>query len=84
MRSIAVAGNTVVPAILAIEKLGFIVSLATVDNREVVSATRGDESYTADDPVAVLGLIKLVELRSWRWQAGDADLERVMRQYDLG
>ena len=73
-----------VPAILALEELGFSVSIEKVDTGEVVRATRGDEAYSADDPVAVLGLVKLVELRGWKWHAADADLERVMRQHRLG
>jgi hypothetical protein len=83
MKSITTAGNTVVPAILALEDLGFSVSIAKVGDRDVFRATRGDETYGADDPVAVLGLLKLVELRDWSWQASDADLERVRQQYNL-
>jgi len=84
MKTITTAGNTVVPALLALEGLGFTVSVERVAGREVFSAVRGDETFTGDDPVTVLGLVKLVEARGWTWRAGDADLQRVMRQYHLG
>ena len=82
MRNISAAGNTVVPAILALEKLGFTISVERGEG-EMFRATRGSETYLADDPVAVLGLVKLVEVRSWEWRSTDPDLARVMRQYDL-
>jgi hypothetical protein len=66
MRNISAGGNTVVPAILALEKLGFTVSIEGTDG-EMFRATRGSETYLADDPVAVLGLVKLVEVRGWEW-----------------
>jgi hypothetical protein len=83
MKTISTAGNTVVPALLALEALGFNVSIDTVDDQELFVATRGDETYSADDPVAVLGLVKLVEMRGWQWRPPDADLERVTRDYRL-
>ncbi len=83
MSNIFAAGNTVVPAILALEKLGFTVSIEGTEG-EMFRATRGNDAYVADDPVAVLGLVKLVEVRSWEWRSTEADLQRVMRQYDLG
>jgi hypothetical protein len=81
---ISAAGNTVVPAILALEDLGFAISVERVAGQQVIRAVRGDETYVADDPVAVLGLVKLVEARSSQWRAADSDVERVMTQYQLG
>jgi hypothetical protein len=37
-------------------------------------ATRGDEVYVCDDALAVLGLVKLIEVRTWDWKAADARL----------
>jgi hypothetical protein len=76
-RRLAQAGNTVVPAILAIESLGFELA---ADGDGVV-AHRGDEEYVADDPVALLGLIRLVELRSWTWCASDQEIDRTLRRF---
>lgn len=79
-KRIAQAGNTVVPALLAIESLGFAIEMGHAH----VAARRGDEEYRAEDPVALLGLIRLVELRSWEWSASDDEIDRTMRRYGLG
>lgn len=71
MRDIAAAGNVLVPALLALEELGFAVDCRGGQ----CTATRGDERYVADDPIAVLGLVKLVEVRTWNWRATDAQIE---------
>lgn len=76
------AGNVIVPALLELEALGFDVSIDRSAGREEVKAVRGEETFVAEDPVAVLGLIKLVELRGWDWQAGD-EVDHVLRRYGL-
>lgn len=83
MKKIATAGNTVVPALLALEKLGFVVAIEQSGDAELFRATRGDETYLAEDPVAVLGLVKLVEMRSWEWQPSDLEIDEVMRRHEL-
>jgi hypothetical protein len=79
-RHIVQAGNTVVPALLAVESLGFVVEVSG----ENVYARRGQEEYRAEDPVSLLGIIWLVELRSWDWEASDAQIDEVLRRYGLG
>ena len=79
-RRIHQAGNTVVPALLAVESLGF-----TMDVRsDGVSAMRGDEEYAAEDPVALLGLIRLVQLRSWEWAASDDEIAKTLSRFGIG
>lgn len=78
MRSIAAAANTLVPAILALEAMGFTLESAVEGDPSLLCAIRGEERYVAPDPVTLLGLLKLVELRSWDWRASDAELERVL------
>ena len=67
---IAAAANTVVPALLALESLGY----AVVVDGSLVVATADNERFAADDPVTVLGLIKLIEARSWNWRASDEEI----------
>jgi hypothetical protein len=38
----------------------------------------------ANDPAALLGLIRLVELRSWDWAASDSQIDETLRRYDMG
>jgi len=83
MRTITSAGNTVVPALLALEGMGFTVSVDRFAGRDLFSANRGDETFSGEDPVTVLGFVKLVEARGWTWRGSDADLARVTRQYHL-
>ena len=83
MRSISAAANTVVPAIRALEDAGFTVSVRETSGAQVVEATRGEDVYAAEDPVAVLGLVKLVELRGWKWQASDLEIAESLRRHKL-
>jgi hypothetical protein len=78
-KAIAQAANTVVPAVLAVEALGFEV----VSVGDGVRARRDDEEYVAGDPVALLGLIRIVELRSWAWQATDQEIDQTLNRLGL-
>lgn len=82
-QKIAAAGNTVVPALLALSGLGFSVTVRTSPGGQTVVAARGHEEFVADDPVTVLGLIKLVEVRTWNWQATNEDVEATLDKYQL-
>ena len=81
MTIIAAAGNTVVPGILALEAAGFEVTIQARANRTTVQAVRNGEVYTAEDPVTVLGLVKLVELRGEAWQATDDQIARTLARH---
>lgn len=78
---IAAMGNTVVPALLTLEHLGFTVQAP--EGSDLWVASRGDEEFVANDPVTVLGLVKLIEARSWNWNASDGDIEAVLAKYHL-
>jgi hypothetical protein len=81
MRNLTAAGNTAVPALLVLEKMGFQISVKDMESGQLVIATRKDEQYSADDPVTVLGLIKLVEIRGWQWPATDSQIDQTIRKY---
>ena len=83
MNGIVAAANTVVPALLALEALGYCVEVTKRDN-PVCRATRDEESYVADDPVTALGLVELVELRGLAWTASDAEIEAARHRFALG
>jgi len=72
------AGDTVVPAILVLRALGYVIE--QVGGR--FSATDGSARFSAEDPVAVLGLVKLAEARR-PWQATDAEIDDVLAEFDL-
>lgn len=74
---IAQAGNTVVPAILALEQAGF----AVTKSGESFVAVMRNARFVADDPVALLGLVKLVELRR-PWAATDAEIDDALGRFE--
>jgi hypothetical protein len=84
MKHISTGGNTAVPALLGLEKLGFRISVEREGDCEIFRATRGEECYVAEDPIAVLGLVKLIELRGWQWHPADVEIDDVARRYELG
>jgi hypothetical protein len=80
MKSIATGGNTVVPALLTLEALGFAIES---DGRAHWQAHRDDEIYRAEDPVALLGLVQLVATRGWNWSASDAEIHNALQRFNL-
>lgn len=67
------AGNTLAPAILALEAIGYVVT----QKNELLFATAGNARFAAEDPVALLGLVRLAELRR-PWRASDTEIDDVM------
>jgi len=76
--SISSAGNTLVPAILALEASGYTV---TQEGGRIV-ATAANARFAAEDPVTVLGLVRLAESRR-PWQADDDEIDDVLRRFSL-
>jgi hypothetical protein len=76
---IAQGGSTVVPAILVLESLGYTLTI----DEDLMVASSTDTTLVADDPVALLGLLKLVEVRTWAWTASDAEIDETLTRYDL-
>ena len=77
MMRIAQAGNTVVPAILALEEMGMVIDVRD----DQVIATSPAVQFIADDPVAVLGLVRLLELRGADWMAKDEDIAAALGRF---
>ena len=77
MIRIAQAGNTVVPAILALEEMGMVIDVRA----DHVIATSPAVQFIADDPVAVLGLVRLLELRGADWMAKDEDIAAAFERF---
>lgn len=84
MPQIAVTANVLIPALSALEELGFSISSSRdfAGTRTFV-ARREDQTFSAGDPIALLGLVKLIETRSWEWQASDLEIEEKLQQYKL-
>jgi hypothetical protein len=78
------AGNVVAPAVLALESQGFVVTCDRTNTGEAWTATRGDLCARGDDPIQVLGLVRLIQLRGDRWRASDVEVDDVIRRFELG
>ena len=76
---IAEAGNTFVPAVLALEAAGCRVS----QDGDQFIATSARGHYVASDPVCLLGLVKLIEVRGWAWHATDVDIDTTLARFGL-
>jgi hypothetical protein len=76
---IAQAGDTLAPALLALESLGYTI---TIDG-DLMVASLNDTTFVAQDPVALLGLVKLVEVRTWAWKASDNEIDEALSRYRL-
>ena len=72
------AADTVIPAILALEDNGFTVT----QEANLIVAKSGQYSIRAEDPVTVLGLVKLAETRR-PWRADDQEIDDVLGRFSL-
>jgi hypothetical protein len=76
---ITTAGNIVIPAIKLIKDLGF--HLKVEDG--FFSAKKGDDIFMAEDPIRLLGLIKLIEAEGENWRISDDEIETIGREYNI-
>lgn len=72
------AGNTIVPAILALEGTGYRVSQ---DGARFIATDR-NARFAAEDPVALLGLVRLAETRR-PWRVSDDEIDNVLGRFRL-
>lgn len=79
--TISAAGNTMAPALASLRALGYVVS-RVVGESPLYRAENALCSFTAEDPLLLLGLVKLYELRGKSWQASDAELEALLALED--
>ena len=68
---LAAAANVLTPAYLAIVSKGYSVSRVGDD----IVAERESDRFVAEDPIQLLGLIALIEIRGEAWQATDDEIE---------
>src|SRR5262249_34852532 len=64
------------PAILALEDNGFTVT----QEADLIVARAGNTRFAAEDPVTVLGLVKLAETRR-PWRADDQEIDDVLGRF---
>lgn len=80
---IATAGNTLVPAYLALVAKGYTVTCNPANNEagELWQAVLGENTFIAEDTVTLLGLVALYENRGESWKASDAEIDDFMTKF---
>ncbi|WP_152669937.1 hypothetical protein [Lysobacter capsici] len=71
---IAMAGNTLAPAYSALLQKGYTVERHP-ELPDCCVASKNGYSFLADNPVELLGLIAMIEVRGEAWQASDREVE---------
>ena len=80
---ITAAGNVLVPAYLALRARGYRVSRELIgkEQTEFWVAVKSGERFSAEDPLALLGLVALHETRGAIWQAADEEIDAFFEQF---
>ena len=75
------AANVAIPAIKLLRDLGYTIRLARPHG--LFTAEKDGNRFSSDDPVAVLGLVRLYEARGEDWGIEDAALQDIGREFGL-
>jgi hypothetical protein len=71
------AGNTLAPALSILRKLGYTVTREASGER-LYRAENETCVFFADDPLTLLGLVKIYEVRGTHWQPSDEEVQRLL------
>jgi hypothetical protein len=77
------AGNTMVPAYLVLAAKGYEVSIVSGQASFWWTAQKGEDSFSAKNPLELLGLIAVAETRGEDWLATNAEIKTFIEKYDL-
>jgi hypothetical protein len=83
MATIVSAGNVQVPAYLALVERGYRVTRVKTgrrDDAEEWRVTKGPARFVAEDPLSLLGLVAMREVRGRAWRAAD-EVEEFFRRF---
>ena len=82
--NIANAGNVIVPAYLALRSKGYDVrwDRHVEEEQEAWYADGPLGRFTASDPLSLLGLISMREVRGQNWRASDEEIEGFLSKYE--
>jgi hypothetical protein len=80
---IAAAGNTEVPAYLALLEKGYSVRWERLsEEKEFWFAAKDDYEFVAEGPIELLGIAAMFETRGPDWRATDEEIEGFMKLYE--
>ena len=84
MENITAAGNTEVPAFLAMKALGFAIERRFLDgdrDRELWVARNDQSQLSAGSPLELLGLYAMRSQRGVIWKASDEEIDEFLRNF---
>jgi hypothetical protein len=83
---IASAANTMVPAYLLLVENGFKVTRtqSSQSDGDTWTATKEGIELIGEDPLELLGLSRLFEVRGSKWGATDRQIDTFMEDFDYG
>ena len=70
-----------VPAYLALLAKGYAVTCQRSDNSETWTAENALGRFTANDPITLLGVVNVAELRGQNWHASDSEIEAFVTKF---
>lgn len=80
---IAAAGNTEIPAYLALLEKGYRVRRERPSaEREFWFAVKGDREFVAEGPIELLGVVAMFETRGPHWKARDEEIDAFVKTYE--
>ncbi|MGS5088010.1 hypothetical protein ACVC7V_16115 [Hydrogenophaga sp. A37] len=74
--TIASAGNVLPAALATLRQLGYVVTL--MNNGRLCKAENGTQTLVAEDPLLLLGLVKLQEARGNEWAPTETEVENYL------
>jgi hypothetical protein len=81
MEHITAAGNTEIPAFLALRAAGFTLSTEEGESGVRWIAKKSDLTLSGDSPLQLLGLHGLRKERGAEWKASDTEIEAFLKQF---
>ena len=80
MHHLAAAGNTEIPAYLALKKEGFEI-IQQAGDPEMWLAENGEVKFSAESPLQLLGLWALWAKRGEDWRASDREIDDFLKRF---
>ena len=78
---ISTSGNVIVPAYLTLLQKGYLVTSIKEGTKDEWIAENEKCGLIAEDPLTLLGLVNIYEIRGNSWKASDEQTDRFLENY---
>lgn len=82
---IMAAGNVEAPAWLVLRSRGYTVErhIRAHPSQDVWTASKGNQSFSGEGPIELLGVVTMFEERGNAWQASDPEISEFLTTFDM-